>query len=447
MKNYDYDLIRIRKGNLSGVLNAGVKSVLTTQLIDDLDRRVAVHGGRVLKDSRPRWAATLPVEEGKTLFIKKFRILSGLQGFKHLIRSSGAMREWRVSNFLSQERILTPTALGIFERREHGILKESFFITEGLDESENLIDFCKNRRGTSSQKKKGNQILRLLAETTRKIHDIGLFHRDFHGGNFLVTDGDSPSLYIVDLHNAQKQRRVSHAKRLWNLAQIFYVLGFMLDDEAKELFLLTYGRGQIPFGKDLPSCLKEVERIVQKVEVRRQKKSAEKCLKEGTLFTKSRRASLKIYRRREMEHERLIAILEAHRERVSRPHKKKLHSSSKPVVSTTSSITTNGGQLNVKQYQYETLLGRLRNIFRQPEGKVSWIKENVMFSRRICATKPLAYVEKRRLGLVFKAFYVSESPAGEETKNHQGVSSGDHALQKCYDIESHCRDYQAKKKQ
>ena len=447
MNNYDHGFIRIREGSLRGVLKVGVKSVLTTQLIDDLDRCIAVHGGRVLKNSRPRWAATLPVKDGQTLFIKKFRILTGLNGLKHLIRSSGAMREWRVSNFLAQEGILTPTALGIFERRKHGILKESFFITEGLDVSEDLIEFCKNRRGTSRQKKKGNQILRLLAKTTRKIHDIGLFHRDFHGGNFLVTDGDSPALYVVDLHTARKQRRVSHAKRLWNLAQIFYVLGFMLDDEAKGLFLLAYGRGQIPFGKDLPSCLKKVERIVQKVDARRQKKSSEKCLKEGTLFTKSRRAGLKIYRRREMEHERLIAILEAHRERVSRPHKKKHHNSSKPVVLTTSSITTNGGQLNVKQYQYETLLGRLKNIFRQPEGKSSWIKENLMFRRGICALKPLAYIEKRRLGLVHKAFYISESPAGDENKNHQGVSSGDHALQKCYDIESHCRDYQAKKKQ
>jgi tRNA A-37 threonylcarbamoyl transferase component Bud32 len=447
VKNYDYSLIRIREGNLSGVLNAGVKSLLTTQLIDDLDRRVVLHGGRVLKNSILRWAATLPVEDGKTLFIKKFRVLSGLQGLKHLIRSSGARREWRVSNFLSQEGILTPTALGILERRRHGILKESFFITEGLDVSENLIDFCKNRRGTSNQKKKGNQILRLLAETTRKIHDIGLFHRDFHGGNFLVTDGDSPSLYVVDLHTAQKQRRVSHAKRLWNLAQIFYVLSFMLNDEAKELFLLAYGRGQIPFGKDLPSCLKKVERIVQKVEARRQKKSAAKCLKEGTLFTKSRRAGLRIYRRREMEHERLMAILEAHRERVTHPYKKKRHSSSKPVVSTTSSITVNGGQLNVKQYQYENLLGCLKNIFRQPEGKSSWIKENLMFRRGVCTVKPLAYVEKCRLGLVHKAFYVSESPAGEQTKNQQSVPSGDHALQKCFDIEGHCRDYQAKKKQ
>lgn len=415
MKKYESSWIRIKEGDLSGVINIGVKSVLTTKFINDLDRRVAVHGGRVLKDSRLRWAATLPIEEGKTIFIKKFRILSGLQGFKHLIRPSGAMREWLVSRFLSQEGILTPTALGIVERRKHGILKESFFIAEGLDESEALIDFYKNQMGRLNQIKKGNQILKLLAETTRKIHDIGFFHRDFHGGNFLVIDEDPPSLYIIDFHYAQKQRRVSRAKRLWNIAQMFYVLGFMLDNEAKELFLLAYGRGQIPFGRDLHSSLKEVERIVQKVDALRQKRSAKKCLKEVTLFTKSKRAGLRIYRRREMEHERLIAVLEAHRKQVPCQYNKRLQCSLKPIVSTTSIIATNGGQMNVKEYRYETLLDRLSNTFRQPEGKVLWIKENIMFSRKICAVKPLAYVERRRLGLVHEAFYVSESFAGNIT--------------------------------
>lgn len=415
MKKYESSWIRIQEGDLNGVINTSVKSDLTTQFINDLDRRVTVHGGRVIKDSRLRWAVTLPIEEGKIIFVKKFRIFGGLQGFKYLIRPSGAMREWLVSRFLSQEGILTPMALGIVERRKHGILKESFFIAEGLDESEDLIDFYKNRMGRLNQRKKLNQILRLLAETTRKIHDIGLFHTDFHGGNILVADEDSPSLYIVDLQHAKKQRWVSRAKRLWNIAQIFYTLNFMLDDETKELFLLTYGRGQIPFGRDLHSSLKEVERIVQKVHTRRKKKSAKKCLKEVTLFTKSRRAGLRIYRRREMEHELLIAVLEAHRKQVPCQHNKRLQSSLKPIVSTTSIIATSRGQINVKEYRYETLFDRLRNTFRQPEGKVLWIKENIMFSRRICAVKPLAYVERRRLGLVHEVFYINESFAGKIT--------------------------------
>jgi len=190
----------------------------------------------------------------------------------------------------------------------------------------------------------------------------------------------------------------------------------MLDDEAKELFLLAYGRGQIPFAKDLNSSLKKVQRIVQKVDARRQKRSAKKCLKEVTLFTKSKRAGLKIYRRREMEHERLIAVLEAHRKQVSSHHNKRLQQGSlNPIVLTTSIIASNGNQMNVKAYRYETLLDRLSNTFRQPEGKILWIKENIMFSRRICAVKPLAYVERRRLGLVHEAFYVSESLAGNTT--------------------------------
>ena len=368
-------MIRIRQGNLSGVLKAGLKSVLTTQLIDNLERHVVVQGGCVLKDSRPRWAATLPVEDGKILFIKKFRILSCVQGFKHLFRLLEAMREWRASNFLAQEGILTPAALGIFERRKRGILKESFFITEGLVEGQNLIDFCKNTRGTPNPPKKGDQILRLLAETTRKIHEIGLFHRDFHGENFLVTDGDSPALYVVDLHNAKRQRSVSHAKRLWNLAQIFYDLDFMLDDEAKELFLLAYGRGKVPFGKDFPGCLKKVERLVQKIDASRQKKTAAKCLKEGTLFTKSRQAGLKIYRRRRMEHERLMAILKTPTDSVPSSNTKTRHRSSKFDVLTVSLSTASGGQLNIKQYQYPTLLGRLKNIVCQLEAKSAWIKK------------------------------------------------------------------------
>ncbi len=415
MKKNEYSWIRIKEGDLSGIINIAFKSILTTQFINDLDRRVAVHGGRVLKDSRLRWAAILPIEEGKTIFIKKFRILGGLQGFKYLIRPSGAMREWLVSRFLSQKGILTPTALGILERRRHGILKESFFIAEGLDESEVLIDFYKNRMERLNQKGKRNQILKLLAEMTRKIHDIGLFHRDFHGGNFLVIDEDPPSLYIIDFHYAKKQRRVSRAKRLWNIAQIFYVLNFMLDDEAKESFLLAYGRGHFPFGKDLKSSLKKVQKIVQKVGARRQKRSANKCLKEVTLFTKSKRAGLKIYRRREMEHKRLIAVLEAHKKQVSSQHNQRLQGSLKPIVLTTSIIASNGNQMNVKAYRFVTLLDRLSNTFRQPEGKILWIKENMMFSRGICSVKPLAYVERRRLGLVHEAFYVSESLADNTT--------------------------------
>ena len=413
MKSGESGWIRVREGDLQGVINPGLMPVLTGRFFDDLERHAAVNEGRVLKDSRVRWAATLPVWEGKTIFVKKFRILSGLQGFKHLIRSSGARREWLISRFLSQQGILTPKALGIIERRKHGILKESFFIAEALEGARDLVDFCKNRFRRSDQTEKKNEMLRLLAEKTREIHDIGLFQRDFHGGNFLVTDEGGMSLYFIDFHQARKQLKVSQAKRLWNIAQIFYVLGFLLDDEAKKLFLLAYGQGQVPFGGNLDSCLRQVEMMVQKIVKRRHKKLTKKCLKECTLFTIGRRASLKIYRRREMGEDHLMAILEAHREKVHSQRAKLLTYSPKTIVSMVSDITVNDRRVCVKEYRYETILDRLRNSFHEPEGKASWVAGNVLFNRGICPLKPLAYVERRKLGLLQEAFCVTESLADD----------------------------------
>jgi tRNA A-37 threonylcarbamoyl transferase component Bud32 len=413
MDNKEPQQIRIREGNIDGFIVPELRRVLTAGFFEDLDRQMTVYGGSVVKDSRVRWAATLPIEGGRTLFVKQFRTVGRWQRFRYLIRPSRAMKECLISRFLSQKGILTPKALGILEKRKHGVLKECFFVAEAIEEATDLIDFCKNRFRGPEQIKGKNQILRLLARTTRKLHDSGLFHRDLHGGNFLVTDEGSLSLHLVDLHQARRQITVSKAKRLWNIAQIFNSLDFMLDHEAQKLFLLTYGRGQAPFGRDLDNCLKRVEGMIQKMVKRRQKSRAKRCLKESTLFTIDRRAGLKIFRRREMGENDLIAILEAHREMVHSQREKLLKYSPKTIVSIVSNFGANGLRVCVKEYRYETILDRLRNVFRQPKGKISWVAGNVLFSRGICPMKPLAYAERRRLKLLQEAYYVTESLADD----------------------------------
>jgi tRNA A-37 threonylcarbamoyl transferase component Bud32 len=403
----------IKAGNLKGVIDPGVKSALQAEFFEDLNRQIAVRGGRVLKDSRVRLAAILPLEGGKALYIKQFRIARGWQRVKYLFRPSRAMKEWVISRFLLQRGVLTPRPLGMLERRKHGLPHECFFLAEAIEGSRDLIDFCKGRACTSGQIEVKNQILRLLVETTRKLHDSGLFHRDLHGGNFLVTDEGSLSLYLVDLHQARKKISVSRAKRLWNIGQIFNSLDFMLDHEAKTLFLITYGRGQAPFGKDPESCLNRVERMIQKMVKDRQKSRAKRCLKESTLFTIDRRAGLKIYRRRELGENDLIAILEAHREMIHSQREKLLKYSPKTIVSMVNNFEANGRKVCVKEYRYKTKMDRLKNSFRQPKGKSSWVAGNLLFSRGICPMKPFAYVEKRKLGLLKEAFYVTESLADD----------------------------------
>jgi serine/threonine protein kinase len=149
--------------------------------------------------------------------------------------------------------------------------------------------------------------------------------------------------------------------------------------------------------------------MVQKMAKRRQRSRAKRCLKESTLFTIGQRAGLKIFRRREVEEEDLLGILNAHREMVSKSPEKLIKDSPKTIVSIVGESEANGRRVCVKQYRYGTVLDQLSNSLRRPRGKVSWVAGNALFGKGISLLKPLAYVEKRKLRILQKAFYVTES--------------------------------------
>jgi serine/threonine protein kinase len=414
MKNEQTEWIQVKQKNLQGIIETGLVAIVKAGFFQNPDRTLRAWGGRIVKDSRVRWAALVPVVGGETLFVKRFRMVDGPGRLKYLILTSRAKREWDISRFLTEKGILTPRALGMLEVKEHGLLRESFFIAEALEDARDLLDFSQDHFTTPDQREGKNQLLTLLAETTRRVHDSGLFHRDLHGGNILIRGADLPALYLVDLHQARKQSSVSRAKRLWNLAQIFNSLDFMLDHGGRTLFLCTYGQGRPPFGYDLETCMQRIQGIARRIARRRQKSRSKRCLKESTLFTVGKRSGFTVFRRREIEADVLMGVLEAHREKARSRGEGLVKYSPKTVVSLVNAVGTNGAPVCVKEYRYGTILGQLRNSFRKPKGKTAWIAGNLLFTYGICRLKPLAYVERRKLRLLRETFYVTESHAGDE---------------------------------
>lgn len=63
-------------------------------------------------------------------------------------------------------------------------------------------------------------VVRGVGALARKVHDAGVFFRDFTDGNILVTlDGGSPRFWLVDLDRAVLRRRVGVLARLRDLAR------------------------------------------------------------------------------------------------------------------------------------------------------------------------------------------------------------------------------------
>jgi hypothetical protein len=217
--------------------------------------------------------------------------------------------------------------------------------------------------------------------------------------------GEGP-LHLIDLHSARKRKTLSQRRRLWNIAQLFYSLHPFLDQGDKEIFLAAYG------GKGMRHpVLMRVERLAVRIKRRHQRSRARRCLMESTLFTSHRCSGYRVYRRRDVSGEMLMAMISAHREIAEKSPQLLLKNSPKTVVSMVEIPLGSRLRTCVKQYRNVTAWGKLKDSLRVSKGKVSWIAANELFRQGISGLKPLAYVEKARVGLLEESFFMMESPA------------------------------------
>lgn len=114
-----------------------------------------------------------------------------------------AERAQRIARHLQEHGIDTPEPLGV-EVHPH----ESVFVTRKLEGSVQIRSFFLRRddpaREAPSVAATFEEVLVALARFARRMHDSGVFFRDFTDGNVLVTAEDGgPRLWIVDLDRAR----------------------------------------------------------------------------------------------------------------------------------------------------------------------------------------------------------------------------------------------------
>ena len=412
MDREQIQLVRLRGRGYRGFLRQDIRNMFTEDFPGNIEADIVRKGGQTIKDSRIRWAAIFSTPDGQAFFIKKFKVKNWKERLKYLLLPSRAMQEWDVSLAFRNKGVQIPAPVGVMEKKRWGFLEESLYISEAIDGAQSLMDFFKERFGErDSEGDEGKRrIVRLLGDTVRSIHETGLFHTDLHTGNFLITRSAEETLYLIDLHAARMRKGLTRRHRLWNIAQLFYSLNSFLDQEDKTIFLEAYGGEEMD-----PSTLKplvmKVERMADSIKRRHYRSRAKRCLMESTLFTSHRGSGYRVYRRREVSGEALMDMIKAHREIVKNSPSSLLRNSPKTIVSMVGRAPESGPRTCVKQHRYTTVWDQMKNCFRYSKGKISWIAANELFRRGISDLKPLAYVEKARIGFLKESFFLMESPA------------------------------------
>ncbi len=387
---------KVSKGEMRGWLREDLCRLLPGPFFDDPEAYVRGGGGEMIKESRLRWAAILPITENRKIFLKRDRT-QGKGGFlKFFFFPSKAKKEWFHAYRLQNMNLPVPTPYGWMERVRRGSVTESYYLSEAIGRGGALIEEA------ALLKEEGS--LKALAKTVKRLHRSGFFHQDLHAGNFLW-DGDA--FFLVDLHRARILSSLSIDKKLWNLSHLFHSLRSVWTAGDRSGFLETYFEGESLSSRKKEEYLRRIHARMDRLQRRQWRSRTKRCLKESTEFSVVKEAGRTIYHRKEFPLERVRQAIEEHH-CILRENPALLVKQSPEVVVSLSRGSRD--RVCVKQFRHSRLWDVFKDCFRTSRGRKAWISGNGLRARGMASLRALALIEKKRGWARQESFLVMETP-------------------------------------
>ncbi|MFK8066968.1 MAG: lipopolysaccharide kinase InaA family protein [Gammaproteobacteria bacterium] len=201
---------------------------------------------KILRDSRNRiW--NIPSSLG-TLSVKLNRT-TGFKRYSYRFQCSKAKRHWNNGTHMLLRGINTPQPIAFFERKEECGVRDSYYVTEFLENafSSREIFTCINNGEDEYRKINSALLLKEVATFVCKMHNKGILHRDLSSGNILLTcnDENDPkkvTLFLIDIGRARILTTLSKRQRLIDLMRINYKLTWPGREEFMNYYHQALGK-------------------------------------------------------------------------------------------------------------------------------------------------------------------------------------------------------------
>lgn len=151
------------------------------------------------------------------LNIKSFKVPSFPNGYIYTtIRQSKARRSFANAERLLEMGIGTAPPVAYIEKKRHGRLRESYYISIQMDVDGDMREWLDNPRAQAA--------LPALAAEIARLHHLGIRHKDLSPGNIMFrADATAPHgyrFYLIDL-NRMRFGVHSHALHMRNFESIY----------------------------------------------------------------------------------------------------------------------------------------------------------------------------------------------------------------------------------
>lgn len=151
----------------------------------------------------------------RTVVIKEFRT-RGIDKLKSAFFPSKASKAWEGASALYIRGLNTPAPVAYLEERVGRFVKQSFFISEMIDDVEEirfLFPFL--------EPDKLKELLSALADFLSQVQSEGLLHRDLSDGNILVRrNNEGFEFYLIDTNRIRVKKRVMASQQVKSLVRM-----------------------------------------------------------------------------------------------------------------------------------------------------------------------------------------------------------------------------------
>ncbi|KAF3984675.1 MAG: lipopolysaccharide core heptose(I) kinase RfaP [Methylococcales symbiont of Hymedesmia sp. n. MRB-2018] len=168
--------------------------------------------------------------DNKGFFIKQhfgigwWEILKNLSQLK--LPVLGAKDEYLAIQKLKSLDIDTMQIVGFSQRGINPAKLQSFLITEELDNTISLEDYCGKWVNKKPAYKDKLFLINKIATMVKKLHENGINHRDLYICHFLMKKNSQPEdkrqLFLIDLHRAQLRKTVPKRWLIKDLAALYF---------------------------------------------------------------------------------------------------------------------------------------------------------------------------------------------------------------------------------
>jgi hypothetical protein len=165
-----------------------------------------LEGSQTLKESRNTLARVPSPAEKRDLLLKVFPVPFPLGTIQRGWRKSKAQKAWDKAWALIARGIETPRPRLALERRVGGVLVSSALWVDWVEghQLREVLKPWRSRPRSPEETVTCQELLRTLALFLRAMHDKGVVHRDFGGGNVLLPPESSEQPWsLIDINRAK----------------------------------------------------------------------------------------------------------------------------------------------------------------------------------------------------------------------------------------------------